>query len=191
MTDLQMMTPMGNTTPTVEHYGSTCIAEHCGIELVSLAARRGQTETLQDYVEKELGVRLPKVGGSVTGTDVSAWWTGPDQWMIEARWDIKLALTGRVAQVIGKLGSVVDQSDGWVRYDISGPDVISMFEKLTAIDVQMMQSGTVVRSAIHHIGCFIRCETAGDDYSVYGPRSSADSLHEALVGTALANFPTE
>ena len=191
MTDLQMMTPLGNTTPAVEHFGTTCIAEHCDAELVSLAARRGQTEFLQSCVQKELGVRLPRVGGTATGSEVSAWWIGPDQWMIEARWDIKSALAGRVAQGIGKLGSVVDQSDGWVRYDISGPKAKSVFEKLTPIDVQMMQSGTVVRSTIHHIGCFIRCETARDYYSIYGPRSSAGSLHEALIGTAVATFPAE
>lgn len=49
-----------------------------------------------------------------------------------------------------------------------------------SIKHERMEPGDVTRTQIHRLGCFIwRVELGG--FAVFGPNSSADSLHHALT----------
>ena len=80
--------------------------------------------------------------------------------------------------------AITDQSDAWVRVDVTGGDVVAMLERLSGADTRRMQAGSATRPAIHHMHCVIVCRAGGTDFTILGPRSSAASLHHALVAAA-------
>jgi len=47
-----------------------------------------------------------------------------------------------------------------------------------------MAQGQVTRTRLEHLGCFLICRTKNSHFSVFGPRSSAGSLHHALTVAA-------
>ena len=80
--------------------------------------------------------------------------------------------------------SVTEQNDGLVRFDIGGDLAVPLLERLCPANSRAMQSGAIVRAAIEHLGCFVLCHTARRQFSILGPRSSAASLHHALLTAA-------
>lgn len=75
--------------------------------------------------------------------------------------------------------SVTEQSGGWCRFDLAGPRLAEVFALLCSADLRA-STGFATRTAIDHLGCFV---IKRDDarISVLGPRSSAGSLHHALL----------
>jgi sarcosine oxidase subunit gamma len=111
---------------------------------------------------------------------------GVDQYLVEATPDTgsrKSAAT-RLAAALGAAASVTDQSDAYVRFDLEGDRVAGMLERLSAADNAGMDAGAAVRTPIHHMLCLLICREPGRRFTVYGPRSSAESLHHALTAAA-------
>ncbi|MGB0518316.1 MAG: sarcosine oxidase subunit gamma, partial [Candidatus Puniceispirillaceae bacterium] len=105
-------------------------------------------------------------------------WMGPDQYLVEGIDAATLAAT------FGASAAITDQSDAWVRFDVTGGDVVAMLERLSGADTRRMQAGSATRTAIHHMHCVIVCRAGGTDFTILGPRSSAASLHHALAAAA-------
>ena len=103
---------------------------------------------------------------------------GPDQYLVEGIDAATLAAT------FGASAAITDQSDAWVRFDVTGGDVVLMLERLSGANTRRMQAGSATRTAIHHMHCVIVCRAGGTDFTILGPRSSAASLHHALVAAA-------
>jgi sarcosine oxidase, subunit gamma len=93
-------------------------------------------------------------------------------------------ISGLVKAAAGDTASVTEQTDGWVRFELEGPRVNEMFERLCAIDVRTMQGGQATRTVIEHLGAFVLCQTTGRAFSVLTMRSAAASMHHALVTAA-------
>lgn len=179
MHKLKPITPLGADAPRVDQIGTLFIAEVVDQALASVAAREGQSDALQ----KALPLPLPAVGKSETKGDFTAFWTGPDQWIFSANHDQHELLAAELKQMVGDAASVVEQTDGWCRFDVSGTALCDLFERLSNMPVRTMATGDVIRGTVEHLGAFL-WRLADDRMAVIGPRSSAASLHHALVATA-------
>ena len=188
MTSLTPLTALGGTAPYDEMIGGIRIVEIADTCLASLAMRRGKAAAFRNAARQALGTGLP-APGQRTGTDErGVIWMGPDQYLVEVETDGAQTDGADLVDALGiafkTAASITDQSDAFVRFDITGKDVPAMLERLCAADTRQMLGGAAVRTPIHHMLCVLVCRDAYTGFSVYGPRSAAQSLHHALTAAA-------
>jgi sarcosine oxidase, subunit gamma len=176
---LKALTPMGETTPLIEGIGPVTITENVGVALASLASRLGQ-EAAVSLAAKAAGIPLPGPGRLETGRVYNAFWLGPEQWMLEAAFESHEDIVAVLKPLFGEAASITEQTDAWVRFDLSGADLAKLFERLCNFDLMRAGVGAATRAVIDHLGCYV-VRRAEAEVSVIGPRSSAQSLHHALV----------
>lgn len=145
MTDLTPICALGGTTPRVATFGAVRMAENPDLVLTSVAGS---------------GLDLPGPGQFANG----AFWTGPDQWMLE-----RPAPEGALT---------TDQTDAWVVLEIEG-NIEPLLEKLVNIDPARIAPGHATRTALEHMGVFVIRRSA-TQVAVLGMRSAAGSLWQAL-----------
>ncbi|MEZ5911048.1 MAG: sarcosine oxidase subunit gamma family protein [Paracoccaceae bacterium] len=184
MHSLASITPLGHAEPRVVTLGSVRIAEVADRALASVTCRFGREKPFRAAARTLFGTALPEPGKSVAGPVYSLFWTGPDQWFAEAPEASHEDIARIIKEGLGDNASVTEQSGGWARFDLSGAGVVDMLERLAPAPSRRMQTGDATRTAIEHLGCFLICRTAGERFSVIGPRSSAASLHHALCAAA-------
>lgn len=176
MHDLIAITPLGQHTPRADSHAGITMTEVVDTGLVSVTARLGLETATADLVAIITGHMAPSPARVING----AFWMGPDQWMIE----IPLASNEDPARDIAAkakgIASVTEQSDAWCRFDLTGDRLADVFERLCNANLRRFEGGEVVRTAIEHLGCFLICRTP-EHVSVLGPRSSAGSLHHAIL----------
>ena len=177
--NLTATTALGGTTPRLDQHGPITLSEEPGYALASVAARKGGERATVLAIRRIIGPAVPKPN-HVAGDTVTAFWTGPNQWMLEAPYDSHETLfaTAR-AEVKGK-ASITEQTGGWCRFDLRGVGLAKVLERLCPINMNKFQPGDATRTSIDHLGCFVVCRTLGH-ISIIGPRSSANSLHHGLL----------
>lgn len=183
MHDMIATTALGGRTARVDTFDLLRISECPDWALASLAARSGRADEMAAAAERLIGAGLPVVGHCAEAAPFTTFWTGPAQWMIEAPFGSHEDLAAQVKAAVGAAASVTEQTDGWVRFDLEGRRCHEVFERLCNADTRCMAPQTVTRTRIEHLGCFLICRGAWH-FSVLGPRSSARSLHHALVAAA-------
>jgi sarcosine oxidase subunit gamma len=181
---LKPLPALGGDRPRVEDISGLRIAEVVDSALASLSCRRGRDAEFATVAERVFGFALPGPARAVAGMPYGAVWTGPEQWFIEAPFasheDIARSLKGEFKD----LASITEQTDGWVRFDVTGKGALDLFERLCPLDVRGMEDNAASRTLIEHLGCIVICRKAGVEFSVLGPRSAAGSLHHALIAAA-------
>ena len=178
---LKPLTALGNTTPQTDTIGPITITENTTIALASLATRKGRAADVASAV-KTLNITLPPPGHA----SQNALWLSPDQWMIEAPFATHEDITAYLKPAFGDAASITEQTDAWVRFDLSGPNLHSLFERLCNLDTNAMQPGHATRTVIEHLGCYVTRRDTG--FTILGPRSSAKSLHHALITAARSAY---
>lgn len=184
MHKLKAITPLGAKNPRVDTVGAITITEVVDQALASVAARQGQEKALRRALQKHHDLVLPDVGASSRAGGLLAFWLGPEQWMLSAPYDSDELLAAELKLTVGKSASVVEQTDGWCCFDVSGATVCDILERLCAVPVRTMDKGAVVRSIIEHSGAFVWCLRPGERFALMSPRSSASSLHHGLLTAA-------
>lgn len=192
MSDLKPLTPLGGDTARLDQIGVLRIAENPNLALASLAARKGRRDDVAQLVADKLDLQLPEPGKSRRTATHTVWWMGPDQWMLSADYGVHALLAQEVKAIVADSASVTEQTDAWCCFEVSahcehGPAsseaaLYGLFERLCAVDVRQMVVEDATRTSIHHTGCFLIRRQEG--FCVIGPRSSAGSLHHALVEVA-------
>nr|WP_174823341.1 sarcosine oxidase subunit gamma [Ruegeria arenilitoris] len=177
--DLIAITALGGTTPRVDTVAGVTCTENPAVALASVAARLGQEAKAQKALAKLIDASAPDVGQHAGGT-IAAFWSTPDQWMIEAPFESHEDLADQVNSAMGDSASVTEQTDAWTRFDLTGDPLASVLELLCILDLRKISAGSVACCSIHHVGCFVLCRSP-EEFSIYGPRSSAGSLHHAIV----------
>ena len=177
MASLTPTTALGGTIPFDETIGGNRIREVSDAMMASLAMLKGKGAAFKKAATIQLG-ELPAPGHAGGTNHTNTIWMGPDQYLVEGIDAATLAAT------FGPSAAITDQSDAWVRFDVTGGDVVAMLERLSGADTRRMQAGSATRTAIHHMHCVIVCRAGGTDFTILGPRSSAASLHHALVAAA-------
>ena len=175
MASLTPTTALGDTIPFDETIGGNRIREVSDDVMASLAMLKGKAAASQLGDMPAPGHAAGYAGGDKHTSTV---WMGPDQYLVEGTDAVTLAAA------FGTSAAVTDQSDAWVRFDVTGGNVVAMLERLSGADTRRMQAGSATRTAIHHMHCVIVCRAGGTDFTILGPRSSAASLHHALVAAA-------
>ncbi len=182
MFKLKPITPLGAAEPRVDRFTGLTITEVTDRALASLTVRNDQADATRDKAWSLFGIDLPDTGTSAMGNTHSAFWIGPESWMIDAPYKGNEELARQVKDAIGDCASVVEQTDGWCRFDLEGVTVNAVLERLCNADSAHMAEGAATRTQIHHLGCFLWRQK--DGFAVIGPRSSAASLHHALMQAA-------
>lgn len=178
---LKPLTPLGQAAPQTDTIGPITITENVLVALASLATRRGRDSDITKAA-KTLGITLPAPGHA----SENALWIAPDQWLIEAPFTSHEDILAHLKPAFGDAASITEQTDAWVRFDLSGPDLHALFELLCNLDTRAMKPGMGTRSVIEHLGCYVICRASG--FTVLGPRSSAKSLHHALITAAKSAY---
>lgn len=183
---LKALTPLGHDAAETVTVGPVTIAENVGVALASLASRRGR-EAEVAAAAQAAGIVLPAPGTAESGSLFGAIWLGAEQWMVEAPFASHEDIVAVLKPLFGEAASITEQTDAWVRFDLAAPDLPAMFERLCGYDLRQTRPGSATRTVIEHLGCYVVVRAEGQ-ISVIGPRSSAHSLHHALVTAARSAF---
>lgn len=184
MHDLAALTPLGGATAETETIGAVQIAEITDRALASVTCRAGQAKPFAIAAKKLFGGAMPDPGHWTAGDPFGLIWTGPDQWFAEAPFASHEDIARLIKAGLGDTASVTEQTDGWVRFDVTGATVVDLLERLCPVPVRRMQTGAATRTLLEHMGCFVICRTTAQAFSLIAPRSFAGSLHHALTAAA-------
>lgn len=179
MHDLAPLTPLGGTEPRTDAYGGVTLTEVTSTALASVAARTGKETAAAAFMKSQLGVDAPEVG-RVAEKTLLAFWIGPHQWMVEAPISTHEDLAARLSSASKGEVSITEQTDGWCRFDLTGTRLEAILELLCPFDLRSATGNEAIRTTIDHLGCFVVLRGT-THLSVIGPRSSAGSLHHALL----------
>ena len=183
MHSLIATTALGGTEAQIDTIAGLTITECPYWAIASVAARSNSEKPMATAFKKAMGFGLPKPMQSTGKDGVTAFWIGPDQYFIEAPIADNELLADTLATTLKQTASITEQTGGWVRFDVAGSGCSDVFERLCILDTRTMDEGAVSRTSLEHSGCFILCRKS-DHFSVYGPRSTAGSIHHALVTAA-------
>jgi sarcosine oxidase subunit gamma len=100
-------------------------------------------------------------------------------WFVEAPFASHEDIVAHLKPAFGDAASITEQTDAWVRFDLSAPDLAPLMERLCNVDFRAAPEGFATRTVIEHTGCYCVCHGAGA-VTLYGPRSSARSLLHAI-----------
>jgi sarcosine oxidase, subunit gamma len=174
--NLQAMTALGARVPAVVTVGPLTIAERVDVALASVAARRGKD---LGKAASAAGLPLPDPARHHGGTPYSAFWVAPDMWFVEAPFASHEQVADLLKAALGAAASVTEQTDAWVAFDLTAPDLVPLLERLCNADFAAVPDGYATRTMIEHLGCYLVKHARGAA-RLYGPRSSAQSLLHAL-----------
>lgn len=183
---LNPLCPLGEVAPKVVTIGTVTITERTDVALASLAPRRGREDEVR-ATATGIGLPLPDPAKAQPGAPWGAVWLTPEIWLVEAPFDSHEDIVGHLKPVFGDSASITEQTDAWVRLDVTGDDLPRLFERLCNVDLATRPDGHATRTVIEHLGVTLICRAAGE-VTLYGPRSSAGSLMHALEVAAVSAF---
>ena len=178
---LKPLSALGHETALVETIGAWTLSERMDVALASLALRRGREADVRAAAEAA-GIALPGPGRSEVGA-FGAFWMTPEMWMIEAPFAAHEDIRAQLLGMFGDAASITEQTDAWVRFDIAGDGLGRVLERLTNFDFGPAADGAATRTVIDHVGCYL-IKRGASLVTLYGPRSSAGSLHHAWAVAA-------
>lgn len=182
MHSLTPITALGGQTPQTTTIGTVTITEIETIALASVATRKGGKTATEKVVKSMIGA-VPTVGKSTSKGDITGFWIGPEQWMITVPLETHETMVDDLVAQVKSKASITEQTGAWAIFDISGDAMPDICERLCAVPIREMTVGDVRRSSVHQMGCFIM-PTGEKTLRVIGPRSSAGSLHHAILEAA-------
>jgi sarcosine oxidase subunit gamma len=183
---LKALTPLGHDAPETVTVGPLTITENTSFAMASLASRLGREGDVAKAASAA-GIPLPGPGMSATGATYGAIWLGAEQWMLDAAFATHEDIRAALLPVFGDAASITEQTDAWVRFDLTAPDLPALFERLCNLDTRAIPEGGATRTVIEHLGCYV-VKRSATQISVIGPRSSAGSLHHALITGAKSAY---
>lgn len=184
MAELRAMTALGAHAAARVTVGPLVVSERMDVALASVAARRGRMADLA-RAATAAGVPLPAPGRHADGAPWSAFWVAPETWFVAAPFATHAPIAALLQAALGDAASVTEQTDAWVVFDLAAPDLAPLLERLCNVDFPGAPEGFATRTVIEHLGCCLLKRAAGAA-RLYGPRSAAKSLLDALEVAAAA-----
>ena len=71
--------------------------------------------------------------------------------MIEAPFATHENIRAHLLAIFGDAASITEQTDAWVRFDLTGPDLALLMERLTNTDLRAAKGNTATRTVIDHL----------------------------------------
>lgn len=159
------------------------LVERDDLALVSLAIPlRGRT-SVQKALKKAFGLTMPGPVKSSAAGDVRAIQTAADQLMLIFPHATPDAAAS-VAERTGGAGYTTDQTDVWLRLELSGPLARTALERLCPLDLHdsAFPMGAAARTVMEHMGAIL-IRTGEDRFLLLSASSSARSFRHALETT--------
>ncbi len=171
-------TALGDTVPVVVTIGPYRMAERADVALASVATRHGREKDVA-RAAKAAKVPLPAPARAEVGEPYGAFWVAPAMWFVEAPFGSHEDIAAHLKSIFGDAASITEQTDAWVRLDLSGTGLVALFQRLSNLDLATLPDGYASRTVIDHLGCYL-IRKGAEDVTLYGPRSSAAVLLHAL-----------
>ena len=188
MHDLATLTPIGGDKPQSTEIKGVTISEMPEFSYASVAMRLGKKAGFLRATKKAMSLAPPTPGKSssikVSGGLLTIFWTGVNQWMVEAPYATHEDLAAQLFNTLKDNASITEQNDGWARFDLKGESCIPVIERLSAVDSAKMQAGDSTRTSIEHVGSFLLCRKPPKHFSIICPRSFAKHIYHSLATTA-------
>ena len=105
-----------------------------------------------------------------------AFWSRANSYFIISNITIK-----KLTSAFDTMGSVTDQTGGWLLFKINGKGSVSLFEKLLTINLNDFSDGTCIRTSINKINCFVLCKIKFEAYYIICPISFSESMKLRLI----------
>ena len=152
--------------------------------LATLIAGR-DAAALSAAFETGLGVPLPQGPQVVSADGLTLVGTGPGRWTVAADDTTGDALLQRLQALAGPFGSVTDQTDASVVYDVSGPKAHEMLMKMLLIDIDPVafRPGSAATTQAALIGTTL-WQTEAATYRFLIARSYALAFVRAVAASA-------
>ncbi|GLS19565.1 hypothetical protein GCM10007874_25820 [Labrys miyagiensis] len=173
----------------IGHGTGVTIQDRSDLELIVLAARKGQAGALAARMDAGYGLRLPSAPKRVVSGHLAAIGTGPGTWLLtresEAS-DKPGAFAGELTQALAGLAAVTDQSSGYAALRIGGPRARDTFAKGLDIDLhpRVFGPGDAAVTACSHIGVTLWQLDDAPTYEIALFRSMAGSFWHWLSESA-------
>ena len=134
----------------------------------------------EDLIGGILGIALPRVPNSTCARDgLLALWFGPNEWLLVMQDGTEEACAASLRGALqGRHAAVTCVSDGYILFDVSGPDACELLCQGTGIDVHpsSLPTGRCVRTRFARARVAIYVAAAARRYHVFVPRSYADYM---------------
>jgi sarcosine oxidase, subunit gamma len=179
---LQALTALGHVAPEKVEIGPYRIAERFDVALASLACRQGRAADVATAA-LQFGLTLPGPARATLGAPYGAFWIAPDMWIIEAPFSSHEEVVAHLKPLFAGSASITEQTDAWVRFDLTALDLQPLLERLCNVDFRTAPPGFASRTVIEHTGCYL-IRRSEAEVTLYGPRSSAQSLLHAITVAA-------
>ncbi|WP_416914181.1 sarcosine oxidase subunit gamma [Seohaeicola sp.] len=170
--------------PSAETAGAYQLTVATPRHIHSIACGLQYREQLGHWLRTDFGLALPDPGYLAARTGVTILSSAQDQWFLEQEGEIADDMCAPLERALSGIASVTEQTGGWARFEINGPNPTKVLSRLCPLDATQMAADQVARTNIHHIGCLVW--RVGSGFAVMGPRSTAGSLWHALKDAALS-----
>ena len=165
------------------------VQDRSGLEIVTLAARKGQEGALAARMQAAYGLGLPNGPKRAVAGALAALGIGPSAWLVTREAGEANLLVSDLVETVGTLASVTDQTSGYAALRVSGPRARDMFAKGLDIDLhpRAFAPGDVAVTACSHIGVTLWQLDETPTYEIALFRSMAGSFWHWL-GDSAAEF---
>ena len=179
--NLKALTPFGMEKLQKSFINGININEEEIKALASIACSPSMYNLLSRKLKATFSMQTPSSGHSIFKYNNRLSWTAQGQWFLESAKTFDQGFDLYLKENLGKEFAITDQTHGWIKFSLSGSFVLKALEKCIMLDVHEMTTGAFNRCALEHIGVYILCHKAKYKFSIYGPRSSAQSLYHSLI----------
>ncbi len=161
------------------------MTERSGLDIVTVAAHRGQGTSVAAATREAFGLDLPVTPRRVGDARLAFLWAGDARWtaVSEAGDDrLEAALRG----CLGGFAAITSQGDGRVVLRLSGPSARDVLGKAVAIDLhpRAFRPGDVALTPAFHIAVQVWQVDDAPTYDCSVARSTAGSLATWMVQAA-------
>lgn len=180
MPDLKPTSALGAQGPRTVTHGGLTLSENSDLALASLALLRGAP------LPSPFGLSLPGPGKWMAAEAASAFWTGPDQWIVEAPGRAESDFAGELMALCPGC-AVTEQTDGFAAFEITSSagetQIAALMAKIVNIDVAAFGPGSATRTGMEHMSVFA-IRRAPDHLAIIGMRSAAGTIWHVLETAA-------
>lgn len=140
--------------------------------LTAVQPFKGQGDKASELLKTHHGAALPAVGRMTGRAGRRVYWAGQGVYFLTAAPDPSLAAHA----------AVVDLSDGWARFTLSGAAVDEVMARLTPLDTRAAQfkRGHTARTELLHMMSLI-ARTGDDSFDIFVMRSFARTAAHDLI----------
>jgi len=147
--------------------------------IFSITETVNQRKNFNQNFKNCFSLELPPIAKFKVNNDFLAIWVRANSYLVLGNKNFKSILSK-----FENLASITDQSGGWVSLNIEGKSTKSLLEKLLSLDLDSFEKGSVSRTAINKINCFVLCNEKFQKYTILCPISFINSMKVRLVNLA-------